>query len=84
MELQQTHPVSYPASELLNHARKHGIPVSLPWGMSEAERCAAMHYGDHSSDRKEVDFVHNKIADQVQSVYIVVSPLSAICCLPKF
>ena len=46
--------------------------------MSEEELCAALHYEAHSSDKKEVDFVHQELAEQVQAVHIVVSPLGAV------
>ena len=43
LELQQIHLDSHRAAALLNHARQHGLRISLPQGMPEEEPCAALH-----------------------------------------
>ena len=68
---------------MLNHARNHGLPISLPIGMSEEELRAALHYGAHSSAIKEVDFIHQELAEQVQAGPIVILPLAAAHNLTK-
>ena len=83
VELQQLNITSHRAVTLINHARQHGLPISLPRGMSEEELCADLHYGAHSSAKKEVDFVHQELVDQVQAVHIVVLPLYTVQDLPK-
>ena len=82
-DLQQIHPAHHPAAEIINHARDHGITISIPWGMMEAELRIVLHYGAHSSAGKEVNFVHHKISDQVQAGQTVFVPLSAVHGLPK-
>ena len=57
--------------------------------MSEEELRASLLYGEHSSAKKEVDFVHQELAEQVQVGHIVVPPLdtklwlSPIAATPK-
>ena len=51
--------------------------------MSEEELCAALHYGTHFPAKKEVEFVHQGLAEQVQAGNIVVFPLDAVQDLPK-
>ena len=68
---------------MLNHARQHGLPISLQRGTSEEELRAALHYGAHSSAVKDVDFVHQELTEQVQSGHIVVFLLATVCNLPK-
>ena len=46
--------------------------------MSEEELCAALHYGTHSSAKREVDFVHQELEDQVQAGHILVFPLDVV------
>ena len=82
-ELQQLNITSHQAAALLNHARQHGLPISLPRGMSEEDLYADLHYGAHSSAKKEVDFVHQELADQVQAGHIVVLPMDTVQDLPN-
>ena len=82
-ELQELSLNSHRAVAMLNHARQHGLPITLPRGMSEKELHAALYYGAHSSAMKKVDFVHQELAEQVQAGHIVVFPLAAIRNLPK-
>ena len=74
---------SHRSAAILNHARQHGLPISLPRGMLEEELGAALHYGSNSSNMKEMDFVHQELAKQFQAGHIVVSPLTAVRNLPK-
>ena len=46
--------------------------------MSEEELRAALHYVEHSSSMKEVNFSHQELDEQVQAGHIVVSPLAAV------
>ena len=74
---------SHRSAAILNHARQHGLPISLPRGMLEEELGAALHYGSNSSNMKEMDFVHQELAKQFQAGHIVVSPLTAVRNIPK-
>ena len=66
-----------------NQAIQHGLPISFPRGVSEEELRADLHYGAHSSAMKEVDFVHQELAEQVQAGHVFVFPLTAVRNLPK-
>ena len=65
---------SHLAAAMLNHARQHGLPISLPRGMLEEELGADLHYGSNSSNMKEMDFVHQELAKQFQAGRIVFPP----------
>ena len=58
-------------------------PISLARGISEEELRAALHYGAHSSAKKEVDFVHQELEDLVQAGHIIFPPLDTVSDLPK-
>ena len=51
--------------------------------MSEVEFQTALNYRVKSYSGKEVDFVHHKIANQIQAGHTVVYPLSAARGIPK-
>ena len=82
-DLQQLNLTSHRAAAMLNRARQHGLPISLPRGMSEEELRTALHYGSNSSAKKEVDFFHQEMADQVQAGHIIISPLETVRDLPQ-
>ena len=44
---------------------------------------AALHYGVHSSIRKDVDFIHQELSEKVQAGHVIVYPLIAGQGLPK-
>ena len=66
---------AYPASPLISHSEEHGVLVALLQGMYEQEIKAALRYGTHASSLKEAEFIHVKLADQVQALDVAVLPL---------
>ena len=77
-ELQELSLDRHQSAEMMNHERQHGLPISLPREISEEEFRAALHYLAHSFAMKEVDFVHQELADQAQAGHIVVLPLTTV------
>ena len=83
LELQYINLASHRAAALLDHTRQHGLPISLQRDISEEELRTALHYGAHSSAKREVDLVHQDLADQVQAGHIVVFLVDAVLYPPK-
>ena len=57
--------------------------ISLPRVMTVQELQAALNYGTHASESKEVEFLHIELTYQVHAGYIAIYPLSAISYLQK-
>ena len=49
--------------------------------MDDQEKQAALPYGTHTSDLKEVDFIHAEFPDQVQVGHVSVFPLDTFMSL---
>ena len=75
--------VSYLAAPILSHMRKHGVPINMPYGMTDKELESAISYGSHSSSNKERSFVRRELAEQLQAGNIAIFPLAAIRHLNK-
>ena len=69
---------THPAAPLICHAAEHGVPIALLQGMDKDERDAAILYGTHASARKEAEFIHTELADQVQAGHVAVPPLEEV------
>ena len=72
---------AHPAAPLLRHAAEHGVPIAFPRGMYEEERDDAILYGMHASARKEAEFIHMNLAEQIQAGHVAVFTLEAVTSL---
>ena len=82
-DIQDLYPYSHPVAPLLNHADTHGVPISLPWGMTRPKNKGALQYCAYASASKEGDCVHQELEDQVKAVHISVLPLDTVSHLHK-
>ena len=60
-ELQELSIDSHKTTVMLNHAIQHRPPIYFTREMFEEELLAALHYGEHSSAMKEVEFVYQEL-----------------------
>ena len=68
----------HPVSPLVNHAATPGVPITVPKGVTKREQDKALRYGSHAYVVREVYFVHQELAEQIQAGHIVVFPWDAI------
>ena len=70
---------AHPASRLLHHYKKHGVPVTLaddPWTPHEVQ--ASIDRGPHKSAYEYLDFLREDMADMVDKRFWVVLPFADV------
>ena len=74
---------AHPAALILRHAEKNGVLITLPCGMDEQEKKAALCYGTHVSALQEAYFIYKELADQVQAGHMEVLPFYMAIAFPN-
>ncbi len=76
--------ITHPATQLLAHLAKNGVPVlqsTGPW--SQDQRDAAMLRGSHQSTKQHQAFLREEMADMIDQQYWIVIPYSQVSHLPN-
>ena len=74
---------AHPAHRLLQHYKKHGVPVTLadkPWSRQEIDSSIAR--GPHKSAYEYMEFLRDDMADMVEKQFWIVLPYDQVCTLP--
>ena len=56
---------AHPAAPILLHPTEHSVTITLPQGIKEEEKEAAIRYGPYASANKEAEFINAGLSEQV-------------------